>query len=111
MSIAIATPEVIAAREDDRPMVWWKLRPALGSETLILLCSVFFSVFSNGSFWHGALAHPLEQWRLALSLFLLVTALHALLLGLVINRWTAKPLLSVLLLVTALATQDRKSVV
>ena len=48
-------------------------------------------------FWHSALAHPLEQWRLALSLFLLMTALHALLLGLVVNRWTAKPLLTVLL--------------
>jgi lipid A ethanolaminephosphotransferase len=82
----------------------WKLRPVIGSETLILLCSVFFSVFSNGAFWHSAVANPLEQWRLALSLFLMVTALHALLLGLVLNRWIAKPLLTVLLLVTALAS-------
>ena len=84
-------------------MVWWKLRPVLASEALILLCSVFFSMLSNGMFWHSALAHPLQQWRLALSLFLLITALHALLLGLVVNRWTAKPLLSVLLVVTAVA--------
>lgn len=103
MSIVIANPEAIS-RKHDRPVAWWKLRPALGSETLILLCSVFFSLFSNGQFWRSALSHPLEQWRLALSLFLLVTALHALLLGLVVNRWTAKPLLSVLLLVTALAS-------
>lgn len=103
MSIVVANPEAIG-RKDDRPMAWWRLRPVLASETLILLCSVFFSLFSNGLFWRSALAHPLEQWRLALSLFLLVTALHALLLGLVVNRWTAKPLLSVLLLVTALAT-------
>lgn len=84
-------------------MVWWKLRPVLASEALILLCSVFFSMLSNGMFWHSALAHPLQQWRLALSLFLLITTLHALLLGLVVNRWTAKPLLSVLLVVTAVA--------
>ena len=102
MSAIVANPEAIG-REDDRPLPWWKLRPVLASETLILLCSVFFSMLSNGPFWHSALAHPLQQWRLALSLFLLITALHALLLGLVVNRWTAKPLLSVLLLVTALA--------
>ncbi|KAF1709620.1 phosphoethanolamine transferase [Pseudoxanthomonas sacheonensis] len=102
MSAVAANPQAIS-RNDDRSMAWWRLRPVLASETLILLCSVFFSMFSNGSFWHGALAHPLAQWRLALSLFLLVTALHALLLGLVVNRWTARPLLSVLLLVTAVA--------
>lgn len=103
MSAFVANPETLG-RKDDQPMAWWKLRPILASETLILLCSLFFSLFSNGLFWHSALSRPLEQWRLALSLFLLVTALHALLLGLVVNRWTAKPLLSVLLLVTALAT-------
>jgi lipid A ethanolaminephosphotransferase len=102
MSAIVADPEAIG-RKDDRPLPWWKLRPVLASETLILFCSVFFSVLSNGPFWHSALAHPLQQWRLALSLFLLITALHALLLGLVVNRWTARPLLSVLLLVTALA--------
>lgn len=100
---AIAANAEALGRKDYQPIVWWKLRPVLASEALILLCSVFFSVFSNGPFWRSALAHPLEQWRLALSLFLVITALHALLLGLVVNRWTAKPLLSVLLLVTALA--------
>ena len=103
MSAVVANPEAIS-RKDDRPVVWWKLRPVLGSETLILFCSVLFSLFSNGLFWHNALDHPLAQWRLALSLFLLVTALHALLLGLVVNRWTVRPLLSVFLLATALAT-------
>ncbi len=83
---------------------WRKLSPELGSERLILSCSVFFTVFSNGAFWHGAISDPLQQWRLVLSLFLIVTALHAFLLGLVVNRWTAKPLLTMLLLVTAVAT-------
>ena len=82
---------------------WWRRRPEVGIETLILVCSLFFSIFSNAAFWHSAIAEPLEQWRLALSLFLVVTALHAFLLGLVVNRWIAKPLLTALLLVTAAA--------
>ncbi len=82
----------------------WSFSPVMGSERLILLCSLFFTVFSNAAFWHAAIEHPLQQWRLALSLFVVVTALHALLLGLVVNRWTAKPLLTVLLLVTAVAS-------
>jgi len=82
---------------------WWKTTPTLASESLILLASLLFTLFSNGAFWHAALSSPLQQWRLGLSLFLVVTALHAFLLGLVVNRWTAKPLLTVLLLVTAAA--------
>lgn len=102
MSVIVASQEALNGK-DNSPAAWWKLRPVIQSEVLILLCSLFFSIFSNGSFWHAALAHPLEQWRLAVSLFLMMTSLHALLLGLVVNRWTAKPLLTVLLLVTALA--------
>src|SRR5688500_537447 len=102
MSAIVASQEALN-RKDDLPIAWRKFRPLIGSETLILLCSLFFSMFSNGAFWHSALAHPLEQWRLAISLFLVTTALHALLLGLVVNRWTAKPLLTALFLVTALA--------
>ena len=85
-------------------LAWWTARPLLGTESLILACSLFFSFFSNAAFWHAAIADPLSQWRLALSLFIVVTAIHAFLLALVVNRWTAKPLLTVLLLVTAAAT-------
>ena len=84
--------------------VAWAFSPAMGTERLILLCSLFFTVFSNMAFWHAAVENPLQQWRLALSLFVVVTTLHALLLGLVISRWNAKPVLTVLLLVTALAS-------
>ena len=66
--------------------VAWAFSPAMGSERLILLCSLFFTLFSNLAFWHAAIEHPLQQWRLALSLFVVVTALHALLLGLVVNQ-------------------------
>ena len=88
----------------DKAMAWWKVTPQLSTESLVLLCSLFFSLFSNGPFWRAVIVHPPGQWQLALSLFLMVTGLHAFLMGLVINRWTAKPLLTVLLLVTALAT-------
>jgi lipid A ethanolaminephosphotransferase len=87
----------------DHWLAWRNFRPQLSLESLILLTSLFFSVFSNLSFWQRALPHPLAQWKLAFSLFLVVTALHAFLLGLVTNRWIAKPLLSLLLLVTSAA--------
>ncbi len=103
MSAAVAGIERIS-RTADPSLPFWKRRPELSSETLIVLCSVFFSLFSNGAFWHSALVQPLEQWRLALSLLLVVTALHALLLGLVFHRWIGKPLLTLLLLVTAVAS-------
>lgn len=100
---AVSARPVAPARPMSK-LAWWKARPLLGTESLILACSLFFSFFSNAAFWHAAVADPLSQWRLALSLFIVVTAIHAFLLALVVNRWTAKPLLTVLLLVTAAAT-------
>lgn len=97
-SAAAAAPAGHATRH-----AWLARGPELSSEALILACSVFFTLFSNAAFWRAAIPHPLQQWQMALSLFVVVTAVHALLLGLVVNRWTAKPLLTVLLLVTALA--------
>lgn len=83
---------------------WWRLRPELGAESLILFASLYFTLFSNVAFWSAAISAPIQQWRLVISLFLVITGLHALLLGLVVGRWTAKPLLTVLLLATALAS-------
>lgn len=99
-AMAGATP----AKATAATTAWWQWRPQISGESLVLLSALYFSLCSNGAFWHAAIAHPLAQWRFVLSLFLVVTALHALLLGLVINRWVAKPLLTVLLLVTAVAS-------
>ncbi len=96
--------EVVSSQDPNPGAAWWRLRPELSSEWLIVLCSLLFTLFCNGPFWQAAITHPLQQWRFVLSLFLVVTALHALLLGLVVNRWIAKPLLTVLLLVTAVAS-------
>lgn len=78
-------------------------RPLLSVEALVLLVSLGFSLLCNVPFWRAAVPAPLAQPRFALSLLLVVTGLHALLLGLVATRWTLKPLLALLLPVTALA--------
>lgn len=82
-------------------------RPTISVESLALATSVFFTVFCNTAFWQRVaetgLLHGAGGWVTAASLFVAITALHTALLLLVLNRWTAKPLLSVLLLVTALA--------
>ena len=70
---------------------------------MIFMSSVTFSVLFNNAFWSSAVPSPWMQWKLTLSLFLILTALHCLLLGVLVNRWIAKPVLTVLLLTTALA--------
>lgn len=76
-------------------------------ESLALICSLFFAIFCNGLFFQGALAgHNLAKpatWLFAAALLLTLTSLHFLLLALLLNRWTAKPLLYILLLASASA--------
>ncbi|NIJ68266.1 phosphoethanolamine transferase [Xanthomonas sp. 60] len=79
-------------------------RPQLSTEALILLASVFFAVAGNGLFWRSAMAGHPGSLRYALSLLLLLSGVHALLLGVLVWRWNAKAVVSVLLLVTALAS-------
>lgn len=90
----------------DVPHLAARLRqpPRLSSEMLVLLASLYFAVFSNVRFWSAAITAPAQQWPMAISLLVLLVGLHALLLGLLVNRWTAKPLLSVIVLVTAAAS-------
>ena len=82
-------------------------RPRLSVESVAIATSVFFTVSCNGAFWHGVAAtgvlHGAGGWLMASSLFVAITALHTLLLLLVLERRTAKPLLALLFLVTALA--------
>lgn len=91
--------------------LWRQLsrRPQLHLETVALLVSLFFSTFSNVGFFRAVAAtgalHGTGGVLTALSLFVAITALHWLLFGVLLTRWTAKPLLTVLLLVTALAAR------
>lgn len=88
--------------------VWhlWRAR-TVSTEQLILGVSLFFSVACNGLFWSALLTdRDLTRgstWLLLFAAFGLVTALHCLLLGLVVTRRTAKPVLCILLLTTAAA--------
>ncbi len=86
---------------------WRQWRPILRVETLALLSSLFFSIFCNGLFWTSALAgRSLAQagtWLFLAGMFVTVTAIHFLLVCIVLNRWTAKPVLALLITVTAFA--------
>lgn len=82
-------------------------RPALRTETLALLVSVLLTLLANESFWSALLAGrdpaAAATWLLVLCTGLLITAGQWFLLLLVLNRWTAKPLLMLLALLTTAA--------
>jgi lipid A ethanolaminephosphotransferase len=76
-------------------------------ETLVLISCIFFTLISNNSFWM-ALAAGLDvsnahNWVVFVLLGVMITALHAFLFLLVMNRWTVKPLLILLFLSSASA--------
>ena len=80
-------------------------RPEMTVERLALVTAGFFTLFCNGAFFRavsgtGALH---GHWSTAVSLVAMVGSLNVLLLCLLLNRWTAKPLLIALLLVTSVA--------
>ncbi len=83
-------------------------RPVLRVETLALLASLFFALACNGLFWTAALAGrsftQAESWLYAGGLFMVLTVIHFVLLCFVLTRWTAKPLLGLLIVVTAFST-------
>lgn len=76
-------------------------------ETAILYASLYFTTLCNGSFWSSWAAGrdwtAPETWLLLTAMALLLTAVHALLLGLVIGRHTARTMLATLFIATALA--------
>ncbi len=83
----------------------WNVRP-VSTELLIVAASLFFSVFSNGPFWSAMLGErdwsAVGTWLFAGATFAIVTAIHSLLLGLVITRRTAKFALVSLCILTAI---------
>lgn len=82
-------------------------RPTLSVETLALCAALFFSIFVNATFWRQTFAtgdlHGATGWLSGASLFVLVTALQSFLLLALLSRRTARPVLTVLLLVSAAA--------
>lgn len=94
----------------------WKRLQAVSPEQCIVLASLFFIAFSNHSFWAAwATVHDWSRpasWLLAAAIFVALTAIHCLILGLVVTRHTAKPVLAILFVVAALASHymDRYTV-
>ena len=87
--------------------IWLVQRPSLTVERLALFASLYFTLVFNTAYWRGVAAtgalHGGAGVLAGVSMFLAVTALHALLLGVLLNRWTAKPLLAVLMVGTSAA--------
>ena len=77
-------------------------------EMLVFWASLFFTLACNNLFWKSTLAgRSLAQpgtWAFALGVGVALVALHFIMLSLVCNRWTAKPLLALLIVVTAFAS-------
>ena len=92
------------ARIVTRGIAW---QPTLSVEALALCAALFFSLFVNATFWRETIAtgdlHGAAGWLSGLSLFVLVTALHTLLLLAVLARRPPGRCSPLLLLVSAVA--------
>ena len=86
---------------------WRQWQPALRVESLALIVSVYFSLACNGLFWRAAFDGrdfaQVDNWLFAGGLIVLVTVIHFLIFCVLLNRWTAKPLLALLFVATAFA--------
>ncbi len=91
-------------------------RPELSVEWTAVLSCLFLALFCNASFWRAALTGyapgEFDTWRFVLGTFVALAGLHLVLLLLVLNRWTIKPLLAFIFIATAMAAyyQDRYGV-
>ncbi len=83
-------------------------RPTVRVETLILGVAIYFIAFANGSWWRalaqGRELHSGQTWLFFAACFVALAAVHYVLLALVANRWTVKPVLVVLVIATAFAS-------
>ncbi|HRE16418.1 MAG TPA: phosphoethanolamine--lipid A transferase [Rhodocyclaceae bacterium] len=86
------------------------MRPLLRGESLALIVSLWFTLACNPLFWRTlhdtrAATHS-DSWSFTFAVAVLITSIHFILLALLLNRWSAKPLLFLLLPLTALAAYD-----
>jgi lipid A ethanolaminephosphotransferase len=94
----------------------WPAGPALHTETLVLLCAVFLMLAGNGPFWRAALAGrswaEAGTWLFAGAMFVGFSAFYIAFIAIFSTRHTVRPLLSLLLVVTAAASyyMDRYAV-
>ena len=82
-------------------------RPAVHVETLVLLTALFLLLTGNGAFWRAALAGrnwaDASTWGMATAMFVAFSAFYFAFAAIFSSRYTVKPLLSLLLLVSAAA--------
>lgn len=91
------------------PGRWRSWRPLLSAETVLLVGSLYFTLACNVPFWRALLAgHAAGEtaasvglWTYAIAVGLGLTAIQFILLAVLANRWTLKPVLVVLALVAA----------
>lgn len=83
-------------------------RPAVHIETLVLACAAFVMLAGNGPFWRAALTGrswaQAGTWGFSAALFVSLTAFYIAAAALLSNRFTVRPLLALVLLVTAAAS-------
>ncbi len=88
-----------------RRRVWARLSRwhlTMGIEAVIVWASVYFAVAGNATFWKAALSAPLDIRRV-LSLLALVVAAHGILLGLLLWPRLWRGVLTILIVVAAVA--------
>jgi lipid A ethanolaminephosphotransferase len=77
-------------------------------EQVLVVASVFFVLAANRPFFAAALrgheANTASTWGFVVAMATMLVAAHFLLMALVANRWTLKPVLAVLIVATAFAT-------
>jgi lipid A ethanolaminephosphotransferase len=84
-----------------------RLRPMLRIETVVLVVIAWLIATVNGAWWGAvgagrAWADP-ANWLFMAAVFVALVALHFVLLGALANRWTVRPLLTVIIVASAAA--------
>jgi lipid A ethanolaminephosphotransferase len=82
-----------------------RLRPTLRVESIVLIVMAYLVATANGPWWSAiakgrSFSEP-NTWLLLAACFSALVALHFVLVAVFTNRWTVKPLLTVLLVATA----------
>ena len=84
-----------------------RLRPMLRVETVLLVVTAWLIAALNGSWWSavgaGRVWSDPSNWLFIMAVFVALVALHFVLLGAVANRWTVRPLLTVIIVASAAA--------
>jgi lipid A ethanolaminephosphotransferase len=83
-------------------------RPTLRVETLVALAALYMMALGNASWWSavsaGRAAADPGTWLFLGACFVLLAAAHFVVMAVAATRWTVKPLLALLVVVTAVAS-------